>query len=201
MALGGLGRVWPGVALIDIGHLDRASGDLLHVLGQRLDLGAIALIGRGHRQREQVAQRVDGDVDLGALAPFRAIVACPRAALGCGLQRAAVDTRCRRLALASGKLVQQNARVFDQPLEASRPHPALHLLKNCRPGRIVVRHEPPLVACPRNVANAVENSTQIVLPMGAVLAAQQQIRQHKRPFLVRHIARIAKSSLISPNRA
>ena len=68
VTLGGLRRVWPGIALIDISHLDRASGDLLHVLGQRLDLGAIALIGRGDRQREQVAQRVDGDVDLGALA-------------------------------------------------------------------------------------------------------------------------------------
>jgi hypothetical protein len=123
VALGGLRRVWPGVALIDVSHLDRASGDLLHVLSQRLNLSAIALIGRGHRQREQVAQRVDGDVDLGALAPFRAVVSCPRPALGRGLQRAAVDTRYRRLALASGKLAQQNARVFDQPLKASRPHP------------------------------------------------------------------------------
>jgi len=41
-----------------------------------------------------------------------------------------------------------------------------------------VGHEPPLVARPRNVANAIENGSQIVLPMGAVLAAQQQIRQH-----------------------
>jgi hypothetical protein len=71
-------------------------------LGLRLDLGAIALIGRGHRQRKQVTQRVDGDVDLRALAPFCAVVACPRAALGRRLQRAAVDTRCRQLAFASG---------------------------------------------------------------------------------------------------
>src|ERR1035441_1535476 len=86
-----------------------------------------------------MAQRVDGDVNLRALAPFRAVVASPRTALGRGLQRAAIDARCRRLALASGKLSQQSARVFDQPLEASRPHPALHLLKNCRPRRIIVR--------------------------------------------------------------
>src|ERR1035441_2304029 len=51
VTLGGLRRVWPGVALIHISHLDRASGDLLHVLGKRFDLGAIALIGRGHAQR------------------------------------------------------------------------------------------------------------------------------------------------------
>jgi hypothetical protein len=54
------------------------SGFLLHILGQRLNLGAIALIGRGDRQRKQVAQRVDGDVGLRALAPFGAVVACQR---------------------------------------------------------------------------------------------------------------------------
>jgi hypothetical protein len=88
-------------------------------LGRRLDLGAIALIGRGHAQRKQMTQRVDCNVNLRTLAPFRAVVASPRTALGRGLQRAAVDTRCRRLALASGKLAQQNARVLDQPLKAS----------------------------------------------------------------------------------
>ena len=42
VALGCPGRVWRSVTLIDIGHLDRASGNLLHVLSQHLDLGAIA---------------------------------------------------------------------------------------------------------------------------------------------------------------
>jgi hypothetical protein len=64
VALRGLRRVWSGVALIDVSHLDGASGDLLHVLSQRLDLGAIALIGRGHRQRKQMTQRIDGDMNL-----------------------------------------------------------------------------------------------------------------------------------------
>jgi len=41
-----------------------------------------------------------------------------KAALGRRLQRAAVDPRRRGLALAAGKLAQQNARVLDQPLEA-----------------------------------------------------------------------------------
>jgi len=60
-----------------------------------------------------------------------------------------------------------------------------------------VRHEPPLVARARNVSNTVEYRPQIVLVMCAVLTAQQQIRQHKRPLLVRHIARIANPSLVS----
>jgi hypothetical protein len=42
----------------------------LHVLGKRLDFGAIALIGRGHAQREQVTQRVDCNVNLRALAAY-----------------------------------------------------------------------------------------------------------------------------------
>ena len=51
VALGGLRRVRPGVALIDIRHLDRASGDLVHVLSQRLDLRPVALIAGVQRER------------------------------------------------------------------------------------------------------------------------------------------------------
>jgi hypothetical protein len=39
-----------------------------------------------------VAQRIHSDVDLRALASFRAVVACPRTTLGRRLQRATVDT-------------------------------------------------------------------------------------------------------------
>ena len=45
----GVGGIGSGVALVDIGQLDRASGGLLYLFGQRGDLLAIALIGRRHR--------------------------------------------------------------------------------------------------------------------------------------------------------
>ncbi len=49
--LGGLGGVRTGVALVDIGQLHRASGDLLDLFGQRRNLIAIALVGRRHGKR------------------------------------------------------------------------------------------------------------------------------------------------------
>ena len=59
--LGRFGGVRAGVALVDIGQLDDgAVGHLLHLL-------AITLIGRRHRQREQMAQCIDRDVNLETL--------------------------------------------------------------------------------------------------------------------------------------
>lgn len=195
VALSGFGGVRSGVALIDVGHLDRSSGDGLHLLGQGLDLGAVALIGWSNPQRQQVPQGIDRDVDLGALAPFGSVLSGAGPTLGSRLQSPAIDADCGRLALAPGKLAQQNAGVFDQPLETSGPHLALHLLINRWPRRIIVRHETPLVAGPGNVANPVEHRPQIVLSMSAVLPAQQQIRQHKCPFLIGNIARIPNLAL------
>ncbi len=58
------------------------------------------------------------------------------------------------------------------------------------------RQEPPLAARSRHVPNGVENRSQLMLALRAVFAAKQQIRQHKRPLLVRHIARITTTSLL-----
>ena len=63
-----------------------------------------------------------------------------------------------------------------------------------RPQRMIVRHKPPLVARPRDVADTVEHRSQIMFPVRAVFAAEQQTRQHKRPLLIRHIARISGST-------
>src|ERR1035437_5884963 len=45
VALGRLGRGVAGVALINVGHLHGAARARVHVLGQRLHLSAIALVG------------------------------------------------------------------------------------------------------------------------------------------------------------
>lgn len=58
-----------------------------------------------------------------------------------------------------------------------------------------MRQEPPLAARSRHVPNGVEHRPQIVLPLPTVLAAKQQIRQYKRPLLIRYIARITNSTL------
>ena len=66
----GLGGIGSGIALVDIGQLDRSAGNLLNLFGQRCDLVAIALIGWRYGQGQKVAQRVDRDMHLGALAPL-----------------------------------------------------------------------------------------------------------------------------------
>ena len=54
------------VALIDKGHFDLLPGGLLDRLGQIADLGALLLISCGDFQGQQVAERVHGDMHLGA---------------------------------------------------------------------------------------------------------------------------------------
>ena len=55
MLLGRFSGVQSCVALIDIGQFYRMARDLLHLLGQRGHLAAVALVGCGHGQGEQVA--------------------------------------------------------------------------------------------------------------------------------------------------
>ena len=74
MLLRGFGGVLSGIALVDIGQFHALARHLLHLFGQRSDLGAISLIGRRHLQRQQVPQRIDRDVDLGALASLGPII-------------------------------------------------------------------------------------------------------------------------------
>ena len=90
----------------------------------------------------------------------------------------------------AAKLAQQRLHVGHQNLEHPGLHPVPRLLVHRRPRRQIVGHVSPLVASPHDVAHTVEQIPQTVPPTPAVLTAQQQIRQHKSPFLVRHILRI-----------
>jgi hypothetical protein len=147
---GGFGRVRTGVALVDISQIDRMTGDLLHP-GQCGDLRTVAVVCGRDLQRHQMAQRIDRDMDLRALAPLGSVVACPRAALRRRLQRAAVQTDRRRLVRAPTTLTQKRLDIRDQNLEHTRFHPASHLLIHRRPRRQIVRHVPPLVASPYDI--------------------------------------------------
>src|SRR5262249_15919397 len=69
--LGGAGE-WIGtrVALIDVGDLDVLASDGLHLSGQRLRLHAFIFTSWRHRERQRIAQRIHGGMDLRALAPL-----------------------------------------------------------------------------------------------------------------------------------
>ena len=64
MVSDGSGGIQPRVALIDTGNLNRVAGHPLHLGGQRRDLLTSTPVGRRDRQRWQVAERVDRDMDL-----------------------------------------------------------------------------------------------------------------------------------------
>jgi hypothetical protein len=60
----GLGRLVTGIAVIDIGERDGLAGGVLDGLGQTADLGSIIDVGRRHMQGEQMAERIDGQMQF-----------------------------------------------------------------------------------------------------------------------------------------
>jgi hypothetical protein len=86
-----------------------------------------------------VTQRGDRDVNLRAFSPPGSIVACLRAALGRGLQRAAIDADRRRLALVPAPLAQKRTHILHQQLKAACLNPALPLLIHHPPRRQIAR--------------------------------------------------------------
>jgi hypothetical protein len=93
------GRLIAGVALLDKRDLDCFARCFLNLLGQFSNLRPILLIGWCDQQRQQLAQRVDRQLDFAATPSFVAVIAGARSTLGRGLQRAAVEdchTRLRR---------------------------------------------------------------------------------------------------------
>jgi hypothetical protein len=115
-------------------------------------------------------------------------------ALGIALLLRAIETDRRRLALPATELTQQRLPVLNDPLKAAGPHPALHLLIGRSPGREIVWHEAPLVATLNHIADRVENRPQIMLSTRVVRTAQPQIRQHKRPLLIRYVRQISRAT-------
>ena len=59
-----VGGVLTGVTLIDVRKRHFLIADFLYRLGQLADLIPVLLVGRGDVQRKQVAQRIDGQMDL-----------------------------------------------------------------------------------------------------------------------------------------
>lgn len=64
------------------------------------------LIGCGHMQGKQMAQRIHRRMYLRSLTTFGAVVACARTRFRRGLQVTAIQDHGRRLTLAPGKLTE-----------------------------------------------------------------------------------------------
>jgi len=70
----------------------------------------------------------------------------------------------------------------------TRITPACLLLVDRRLRRQVMRQVTPLAACVAQVAQAIEQGPQRVLPLRRIFPHQAQVRGHKRSFTIRDIA-------------
>lgn len=106
----GLGGGFACIALINLRHFDAFRRCFLRSGSDGRDYTAILLAGCSHVQGQQIAQRVDRNVDLGTLPAFIPVVAGPPAALGRGLQGAAIDHRGGRVRPLSASAIRSSAR-------------------------------------------------------------------------------------------
>jgi hypothetical protein len=91
----------PGVALIDIGKGYSLARRLLDCFGEAADLGAVIDIGGGDMERQQMAERIDRQMQLGAALALGTVIAGARAAFRSRAQGPAVKDRGYRLCLAA----------------------------------------------------------------------------------------------------
>ncbi len=94
------------VTLVNEGDLDGVARGFLHRLRQRADLRPLLLVSGRYRQRQEVAERVDSEVDFRALAALGPIVAGAPATLRARLQRPPVQHHGCRLRRAPRDLAQ-----------------------------------------------------------------------------------------------
>jgi hypothetical protein len=96
----GLGCALTGIALIDIGNVDGVASDGLDGAGKPFHLAAIFGTGGRYMEREQMAQRIDRHVDLGALLALAAVVTA-RSPLS-GVERSVrLSMMCKRVEQAA----------------------------------------------------------------------------------------------------
>ncbi len=116
-----------------------------------------------------------------------AVPAGTRAALGRGLQRAAVEDGGRGTALSPGEVAQQEAQIVHHGLKDAGLEPAHRLLVDDLPGREVGGHQAPGGAGAHQPFERVEHLAQLVTALPPVARGQGEIRSDKAPFFVAHI--------------
>jgi len=150
------------------------------------------MIGGCNGERQQVAQRVDGDMDLRPLPALGSVIVGPCAALRRRLEGAAVETNRRRLALAPGRTTASHR--SPEPRNKQRRSSAASA-DTPQPRGKIVRQKPPGAAATGYVPNPIEDLAKVVFALAAVLSTQQQIRQNKLPLLIRNVAWIRLPNL------
>ena len=187
-----------GVALVDEGDLHALAGGVLYRRGEAVDLRPVLLVRRRDMQRQQLAQRVDGEMHLRALPSLGAVVPGARPALRRRLQGAAVENGSRGVRGAAGGDAQEDAQIIHHGRERAGFDPAHRLLVNDPPRRQIVRHQPPRRPGAHDPAQPVEDLAQRPLALRRVLRQQAQIRRDERPLLVTDITRVRLACRLHP---
>ena len=191
-----LARAVSRIALVDPRQFHRVARCLLDRIGEVADLSTLLRIRRRDPQGQQVPERVDGGMDLGALGSLVAVVARAVPALRCAAHRPCIQHDRGRVGSTPRRLAQQRAQIVDHVLEAPGRDPALCLLVDGGPRREVRRQVAPGGAGPHDPAEGVEDLAQVVPALGRVRRHQREVGRHKRPLLVRHVTRIGLAGLV-----
>jgi hypothetical protein len=171
----GRGGRFARVALVDVSHFAR--------------VGPVIFIRRGDPQGQQVAQGVDGHVDLTAPAPFGPVVADPPAALAGALQSARAEHHRAGLRGVLFGQAQHGSQVVDQGLEDPGGNLPLGLLVHHGPGRKLMRDQAPRRPGANHPAQGVEDFAQGVAALAAIFAQQGEVRGDQGPFLIGNVTR------------
>lgn len=142
----GLRRIFAGIALIDKRDLHALSILDLHFFGERYHLRTILCVGRRGDERQQMAQRIDGNMYFGALLVLLPIEAGAAAAFRRRLQRASIKGHGRGMRSAFQRQANHLAQIVRGLFEDTRLALASRLLINGRAQRKVMREKPPLTA-------------------------------------------------------
>ena len=184
---GDFGRDIAGIALVDVDQFDVLAGRVLDGLSQRLNLGAILFVGRGDLQRQQLAQGVDGQMELAALLPFVPVVPGSVSTLGCALHGLTIEDGGRRLGIAALGEPQDEAQIIGDGLEAASLDPTLGLLVDRFPTWEIMGQHAPGGPSPDHPAQGIEDFPQLMLALRRVFGHQREIGSHEGPFGVTDI--------------
>ncbi len=188
IGLGSFSCCIASIALIDRRPFDRLTSDLLHALSQRAHLRPVLLVGRRHKQGQQMSQRIDSHIDLAALVALSPIKTRMAATFGRRLQNLAIENSCAGITFAAFDSAQQQSQVIDHRFETSHRQPPLGLLTDDVLGRQITQHHAPRGTDTHHLAQAIVHFSRLVMPLFAIFWQQNQIESHEGPFVVAHVA-------------
>lgn len=176
------GALSSGITLIDIDQRHLLMGNLLNRFGQFGDLRTVLLRRRRHVQRQQMAQRIDSQVDFGAPFPLGPVAAGPLAAFDRRLKRTAVEDGSRGIGLPPCGQPQQASQIMDEVFEDSGFDPAPGLLLDGVPRWQVARHHAPGGTGTHHPAQAIVDLALGMIALGSVFSHERQVRGHEGAF-------------------